>query len=553
MLRVTADKSSDLLQAIALNDDLKKLDPSAISVSKTPNGPFEPLPLFAGKSLTSLGFSNGEQLHLQVAASQTAQPIATTTSGKTFVEIPKFAQGPGAINELAVDKELDKEDGMIPRQKSRLCSHGDKGMCDHCSPLPPWNKEYREENSIKHASFHAHVKYLDHSTNKGQGSSYMAPLTESDFAIDKNCTNGHEPWPRGICSKCQPAPITLQQQEFRMVDHVEFSSFDIINSFIDSWRQTGTQRIGYMYGTYQKYNKVPLGIKAVVEAIYEPNQHDENDGLTMEVPWKDEESIDKIAKMCGLEKLGVIFTDLTDARKGDGSVLCKRHKDSYFLTSLEVIMAAKFQKQYPNATHHSDSGKFSSKFITCVISGNKEGEIDISPYQVSEGAEALVAADMITGSTKPSFAYINETNDDRYVPDIFYTKFNEYKLQVKTNAKPAIPVDYLLVTLSHGFPQDPNPVFASNSFPIENRQALGVSQDLQTVKSHLKIDSPDQNDVIKQLSNFHLLCYLFSTGILSPEEEKLAAKVATGHKLEDAYLLTEQPGWQTLLTIMRSS
>lgn len=566
MFRVNADSETDLasiVQQEVIPSKLTNADPSTVEVGQAQMGPFQPLSALSSHSPASLGFKNGEMLfvnykELQVEQQQ-PQQAATHNEDSTHltssITIPQVKINPSFIEELSVDRELSKEEGLIPRTRSSFCKHSDKGMCEYCSPLPPWDKKYREEHHIKHASFHAHVKELNHSVNKGQGSSYIPPLSESNFMIDKKCQGGHEPWPRGICSKCQPSAITLQQQEFRMVDHLEISNHAIVNNFIDSWRLTGTQRLGFMYGRYEKYDKVPLGIKAVVEAIYEPVQHDENDGLTLGLPWEEEQRIDAIAKKMGLVKCGVIFTDLTDAGLGDGSVICKRHKDSFFLSSLEVTFAAKLQKRYPNYTKFSESGIFSSKFVTCVVTGDPTGNIEVNSYQVSESAESLVKADMITGSTHPSMAYINETNDHRYVPEIFYSKINEYKLQVKANAKPAFPVEYLLITLSHGFRkvEDDTSLFKTFSFPVENRQAIGISQDLSEIKKQLKIDSHDSNDVIKQLSDFHLLVYLFSLDILSEQEQNMVIKVATEYQLEDAYRLIEQPGWQTLLTILRSS
>lgn len=520
------------------------------------------------KDIQSLGFKHGDIVFVHYTeakgGSADAEP-ADQASVNQSVNI----KGMSTKEELDVDKELEKVEGLIPRTRTNLCKHGDKGMCEYCSPLPPWDAGYHNDNNIKNISFHSYLKKLNEQTNKSSsGSSYIAPLSQPDFRIDKHCRNGHEPWPKGICSKCQPSAITLQQQEFRMVDHVEFQNSELINQFIEFWRASGTQRFAYLYGKYEKYDATPLGIKACVHAIYEPPQHDEQDGLTMDMEQVTQEmdQIDKLAGEMGLLRVGMIFSDLTDAGNGDGSVLCKRHKDSFFLSSLETIMAAKHQSRHPNTSKYSEQGIFSSKFVTCIVSGNLQGEIDISSYQVSIDAEALVAADMIGGSTHPSMAYINETTNERYVPEIFYMKKNEYGLTIKENAKPAFPVDYLIVSLTHGFPttteeseRDTNngngKIFKSTTgFPWSNRQAMGYSQDYHELKRYLysAATGGNFNELHDKLSNFHVLIYIHSLQILSSEEWALVVAGATSPSefQEPLYKLSATPGWQTLVMIL---
>lgn len=85
----------------------------------------------------------------------------------------------------------------------------------------------------------------------------------------------HPPWPNGICTKCQPNPVTLEIQPYRHVDFVQFENPQLMNTFLDYWRQTSCQRIGIMLGRYAHFNapgSPPLAIKAVVAVIYEPAQ-----------------------------------------------------------------------------------------------------------------------------------------------------------------------------------------------------------------------------------------------------------------------------------------
>lgn len=57
-------------------------------------------------------------------------------------------------------------------------------------------------------------------------------------------------------------------------------------------------------------------------------------------------------------------------------------QDSYFLSAEECIMAAEFQNRYPNKCRWSSDGEFGSKFVTVIVTGDKDNQIHFEGYQV---------------------------------------------------------------------------------------------------------------------------------------------------------------------------
>lgn len=146
-------------------------------------------------------------------------------------------------------------------------------------------------------SFHSYIRKLTSGVDRGK----FVALEDLNCRIRSGCTD-HPVWPKGICSKCQPSAITLNRQLYRHVDNVVFENAALVERFLNYWRTTGHQRLGFLYGTYEVHTDVPLGLKAHVAAIYEPPQESTRDSLKL----LDDElaaEVDELASSLGLKKV----------------------------------------------------------------------------------------------------------------------------------------------------------------------------------------------------------------------------------------------------------
>ncbi|XP_015608154.1 nuclear protein localization protein 4 homolog [Cephus cinctus] len=491
------------------------------------------------RTVTDVGLSHGDMVYLvpldgnlQWGAPSTSGASSNASSGEsTSMEVvPSTSQGSQGqfpisafrsssnVVEDDVDQQLWKLDGQIQRKRDeKFCRHGSNACCVHCSPLEPFDEAYLKDQTIKHLSFHSYLRKLTAGVDRGK----FLQLDDISCRIKTGCKD-HPPWPRGICSKCQPNAITLNRQPYRHVDNVVFENAGLVERFLNYWRSTGHQRIGYLYGRYEIHSDVPLGIRAVVSAIYEPPQESTRDTVVLLQDDK-ETLVDELARSLDIRRVGWIFTDLIADDVKKGTVKHVRNIDSHFLSAQECIMAGHFQNQHPNPCRFSPSGIFGSKFVTVCVTGDDKNQVHMEGYQVSNQCMALVRDGcLVPTKDAPELGYVIESSDKQYVPDVYYKEKDNYGNEVSRLARP-LPVEYLLVDVPASTPLTPQFTFYASDeitpFPVENRLVDGQVQVFNSLCTYMQQFSPDQ--FLEAMSDFHLLLFIATMDML-PMKDHMA-------------------------------
>ena len=484
-----------------------------------------------------------------VASTSSFQSYSTPSVNNTE-QLPDILKrrDTASTNEDDVDTKLWNQTGLIDRPlDEKLCRHGPNAKCLHCTPLEPYDEGYLKEHKIKHMSFHGYLKKMTRGIDKGK----FAFLEDISCRIKTGC-QGHLPWPQGICTKCQPNAITLNQQNYRHIDNIVFENPSIVDRFLNSWRTTGYQRIGYLFGRYDVHSDVPLGIKAVVLSIYEPPQTGASDGIRLEED-PHSKALEQVICKLGLVKVGWIFTDLVPLDRTKGTVKCVRGSESHFLSAQECIMAGALQNAHPNPCRLSPTGFFGSKFVTVCVTGNNENQIHMEGYQVSNQCMALVRDNcLVPTKDAPELGYIKETNKEQFVPDVFYKEKDKFGNEVTKPGRP-LPIEYLLVDVPASTPVEPqytlNPIPSKNAFPIGNR--VTEVQNLEAVAQYL--NQFDNETLFEAFSDLHLLLFLFNCDFLPREQmAPLLEAVAKKDRALFSSWISQSQWWSTLTSLLDS-
>lgn len=516
---------------------------------------------------SSLSHTNSSASLSSMAGSHSDWPLSAR-NGKS---------GAPMTNEHPVDQLLWKLDGKIARPRDpKQCHHGDNASCVYCTPLEPYNTVYLDKNNIKHMSFHSYLRKLLDGVDRGK----FASVEDISCRIKPGCTD-HPAWPRGICSRCQPSAVTLNRQLYRHVDSVVFENPALVDRFLDYWRRCGSQRCGFLLGRYQQHGDVPLGVRATIAAIYEPPQLSGRDHVQLQGDTVDSDvgndssnsdgagggsscvyqqqmaSVLKLAAVLQLELVGWVFTDLLSEDSSNGTVKHLRGADTWFLSAQECMMAGYFQSLHTNPCRLSPTGQFGSKFVTVVVSGDREKQVHMEGYQLSNQGTALVRDKCLLPTLDaPELAWVRESTNDQYVPDVFYKEKDGYGNEVSRLARP-LPVAYLLVDVPVSTPREPLYTFPPHAshiqpFPIENRSLDGQCQDFAALAQYLS--QFDRSTFLQSVSDFHVLLYLASSDTIDIKENLdllLEAVQRQDTALADQFYMCDQ--WQTVVTLLEAS
>eukprot|EP00808_Paulinella_micropora_P015807 g19355.t1 len=325
-----------------------------------------------------------------------------------------------------------------------------------------------------------------------------APTLPS-YAAKKNCSRGHRPWPEGVCLNCAPDTPHLRLQKYRHCDIISVPQ-KLAQTFYQRYAQGGfnNHRVAFFFGRYMdepKESKVKGGVRAVVEALYEPPQESKADRSRL-LRDPREKNVHQIANLLGLEVVGwIVARPIKEDAKYKGKV---------FMSGREVRMAAQFQQRY----HNTETGY--SRFVTVVL--EHATQVEAQAYQVSDQSVALERDGFLADAKDPWMLATRGSKEGmQSMPGIVY------KDQRLKPGDEFLTDECLVKCIVSTGTTETNGVFTSTEFPSNGEDSHA--------RSYLALNS--QKQYHQKLSDFNFLVYL-SGKIGMPLVEEICKGLASG-------------------------
>lgn len=150
--------------------------------------------------------------------------------------------------------------------------------------------------------------------------------------------------------------------------------------------------MGWIYGYYAEDPHYKNGVRAVVEALYEPPQDGDYNSVKEKAD-KDEKLVERIAEGFNLERIGWYYTTIS--------------QDDFFVDQATIRKMARFQQQ---TLQSHPSGWDVSKFITVVFRRGKTNDYEVVPevYQVADQCMGMERDGIFVDSEKRGFLKIRD-------------------------------------------------------------------------------------------------------------------------------------------------
>ena len=400
------------------------------------------------------------------------------------------------------------------------CSHGPNQRCLKCMEAPPKSSETVDkpkpkcthgpeakclecltvDQAVKHLSFDEYIaRNYARCRNHAAGQRCTNCLIDLRFDYTPKPCRNHEPYPRGMCSSCMPPAIAVQRQPYRHVDYAQFNNSPEIQQLISYWLKAQKQRVATLFGYYAEDPVYERGVRAVVEALYEPPQANELNATALQQdPFAG--YVERIAEALGFERLGWLFTT---------------HSRDVFLSADEMISAAQQQAQHRVA---HPCGLEVSKQITVVFRSEAGGGVAPEVYMVSDQGQQLVADALLERTDSRKFLKVRAAEKTGYAPKFLYLGRNVEQVEP----------DFFIVNVAHGQPLSARfNVLQSYDFPAANRAEPQRVEHLRDYLRRKRSAGPTK------YANFQLLLYL-AKALDLPSVLKIAEAVREGREVPAA-------------------